>query len=425
MRSYDESVKKTFIILGGAGDLAERLLIPGIAEYAAIEGVEFTIVGAGRTDPGDYAQFVRDAASAVDEGVAEDLASRAEFVVADATKSEDLRTLMKDRGDDVVVYFALAPEIAVDSVEAMKGADVPTTMTFAMEKPFGDDADGAAELNARLLELLDEEQIFRVDHFLATSGALNFDALRTANRLITSSWSNEDVQEMTFTYNETVALEGRAEFYESTGAAEDMLQSHLLQTLARILVEGDATPEDILRAITPQSARKARYTEGAVEGEKVPAYVDEEGVDPANDTETWFRVVVDVDTPTWTGVPMTLESGKAFKQDTKEICLTFKPNGDYPANTLTLGFDDDDIAITLNAADPAREASTVITLSADLAPTKMSAYGRVVKGIVEQIDYLAVPADAAVLGWDAMERIGRLLADAEMEEYPAGVDRIE
>lgn len=418
-------MKKTFIILGGAGDLAQRLLIPGIAEYASIEGVEFTIVGAGRTDPGDYAEFVREAAAGVDDDVAKDLASRAEFVVADATNAEDLRKLIEGRGSDVVVYFALAPEIAVDAIDAMKGADVPESMTFAMEKPFGDDADAAAELNAHLLDLLDEEQIFRVDHFLATSGTLNFDALRKANRLITSSWSNEDVQAITLTYNEMVALEGRAEFYESTGAAEDMLQSHLLQTLARILAFGDSTPEDILKAIKPLSARKGRYTEGTVDGKKVPSYVDEEGVDPANDTETWFRVVVDVDTPTWTGVPITLESGKAFGQEVNEICLTFKPNGECEPNKLTLGFNDEDVAITLNAADPARMGSTVIELTADLAPVKMSAYGRVVKGIIEHIDYLAVPADAAVLGWDAMERIGRLLEDAEMEEYPAGIDEIE
>src|SRR5690606_9297408 len=138
----------------------------------------------------------------------------------------------------------------------------------------GADAADARELNRQLLDLVDEEQIFRVDHFLATSGTLNFKVLRSTNRLIASSWSNEDVESIRLVYNETVALEGRAEFYESTGAAEDMLQSHLLQTLARVLSDDGTSPEDVLRAIRPtDDVRRGRYTEGEVDGERVPSYV--------------------------------------------------------------------------------------------------------------------------------------------------------
>lgn len=416
--------EKTFIILGGAGDLAERLLIPGIAEYVALNDIDMTIVGAGRSDHEDYAGFVRDAASSVDEKVAEDLASRAEFVAADATDPEDLRRLIEGR-ENPILYFALSPSIAVDAVEALKGIDLPKDMTFAMEKPFGENSDDARELNKRLLELVDEEQIFRVDHFLASSGTLNFKALRSSNRLIASSWSNEDVQSIRLVYNESIALEGRAEFYESTGAAEDMLQSHLLQTLARILSDEETTPEEILQAVgVAGEARRGRYTAGEVNGENVPSYVDEEGVDPEKGTETWFRVVVGVDTPRWSGVPITLESGKAFGRDRDEITVIFRQNGDYPANRLTLGFEHDYVEIALNAADPARDRSTQITLRSGLAPVAMSAYGRVVKGIIEGIDYLAIPAEAAVLGWDAMERIAEKLNAAELEEYPAGTIEI-
>lgn len=414
-----------FIILGGAGDLAQRLLIPGIAEYVSTHGADMTIVGAGRREREDYPALVRDAARTVGDEVAEKLAETAEFVVADATKGEDLAKLLEGR-TDAVLYFALSPSVVVESIKALRDVKLSGSLTLAMEKPFGADADSARELNRLLLELVSEEQIFRVDHFLATSGTLNFKVLRSANRLITSSWSNDDVESIRLIYNETVALEGRAEFYESTGAAEDMLQSHLLQTLARILAVDETTPEDILRAIHPKDGvRKGRYTEGEVDGERVPSYVDEKGVDPHNGTETWFRVVVDVETDRWRGVPITLESGKAFGEDVKHIEVTFKKNEDYPSNTLTLGFDTEDVEITLNAADPASEGCTQISLHTDLSQARMSAYGRVVKGIVEHIDYLAIPAHAAELGWDVMERVNAELESAAMETYPAGTRSID
>ena len=205
-----------------------------------------------------------------------------------------------------------------------------------------------------------------------------------------------------------------------------MLQSHLLQTLARILADEGTSPEEILRAIRPtDEVRRGRYTEGEVDGERVPSYVDEDGVDPDNGTETWFRVVVDVDTEKWRGVPITLESGKAFGEDVKQIEVTFKRSRDNPNNTLTLAFDTEDVEITLNAADPASEDCAQITLHTDLAPVRMSAYGRVVKGILERIDHLAIPADAAELGWDVMEAIAQKLHRARMEEYPAGTVAID
>lgn len=419
------TTEKTFIILGGAGDLAERLLIPGIAEYSSLNDVDITIIGAGRTDHDDYRSFVRDAAKDVGEDVADRLAEGAEFVVTDATETDDLRNLLKDR-ENAVLYFALSPSIAVDAVEALKGAELAEDIIFAMEKPFGDSADDARELNKQLLELVGEDRIFRVDHFLALSGTLNFKEIRSTNRLITSSWSNEDVESIQLVYNESIALEGRAEFYESTGAADDMLQSHLLQTLARILSDEDTSPEDILRAIEPGGeVRKGRYTKGEVDGEHVPSYVDEEGVDPDKGTETWFRVVVEVATDNWRGVPITLESGKAFGDDQNSIIVTFKQNDGFPANTLTLGFKDEGIEIILNAADLTSSGSARIRLHSDLAPVKLSAYGRVVKGIIEGLDHLAIPADAAVLGWDVMEQIRHKLDEAELEEYRAGIQAIE
>lgn len=419
------SSAKNFVILGGAGDLAERLLVPGIAQYASLNDLDITIVGAGHNDHDDYASFIRNAASGADAAVADRLAANTEFVVTDATKTADLQALL-DGWQSPILYFALSPSTTRRAIAALKDVNLADGIVFAMEKPFGTGCADARELNRQLLDLTDESHIVRVDHFLALSGTLNFQVIRSTNRLITSSWSNEDVEAIHIVFNESIALEGRAEFYESTGAANDMLQSHLLQTLARILSDEDSSPENILRAIAPtDKVRRGRYTEGEVKGQRVPAYVDEVGVDPSRNTETWFRVVVDVQTPRWQGVPITLESGKAFGKDQCEIIVTFKRNGTAPANNLTLGFENGGIEITLNSANLTSSGGAELTLHSNMAPVKMSAYGRVVKGIIDGVDHLKIPAEAAELGWDVMEKINDRLDQATLEEYAAGTVSIE
>lgn len=431
------SNSKTFIILGGAGDLAERLLLPGLAEYVASADLSVKLIGAGRTDVDDYSGFVRDAVSDVVDKVSDDdffsspqrideLIENVTFVPTDATDSDELAKLIEGETEPVI-YYALSPSVAVDSVEALAKIDVPEGTIFAMEKPFGESSESARELNEALLKVVPESRLFRVDHFLAHQGVLNAQRLRTLNPLFAESWSNEDIEAIEVVFNETLALEGRAEFYDSTGAAEDMLQSHLLQTVARFLaVSEGCSSADILAAMKVGEVRHGRYTAGEIDGKDVPNYVDEEGVDPDNETETWFRAVIEVDTDHWRGVPITLESGKAFGEERKYMRFTFASDGDAASNVLELGFDDNDYRLTVNATHAEEiESSKSIILNSTPVEPKISAYGRVVRAIIEGLDELELSADAAVNAWTVMEEVEKKFADVELEDYEAGTDRIK
>lgn len=429
---------KTFIILGGAGDLAQRLLLPGLAEFVAAKDVSVKVIGAGRTEPDDYQEFVREAVADVLSEVENDdffvapqriteLIENAEFVATDATKSEDLKKLL-DGSVDPIIYYALSPSVAVDSVQALSEIDLPEGTTFAMEKPFGESSQSAIDLNDALLKAVPQERVFRVDHFLAHQGVLNAQRLRTINPLFAASWSNEEIDSIDVVFNETLALEGRAEFYDSTGAAEDMLESHLLQTVARFLAvsEGGSSADILASMKVTDDVRHGRYTAGEIDGKQIPSYVDEEGVDPSNETETWFRVVIEVDTDHWRGVPITLESGKAFGREEQFIRFTFKADDEAAANVVVLGFDDNHFELTVNATHAdAIESTKPIVLSCEPTEPKISAYGRVVRAIFEGIDDLELTADAAVNAWKVMEAVEEKFKRTELEEYKAGTERID
>ena len=167
----------------------------------------------------------------------------------------------------------------------------------------------------------------RVDHFLGRSTVLNLLGLRFANRMFEPLWSDEHVESVDIVFDEPLALEDRARYYDNAGALIDMIQSHLLQVLALVAMDPPArvdattcaTPRpQVLRASRlwdddPVTAgRRARYTAGTIDGREVPDYVDEPGVDPARNTETLAELTVEVDNWRWAGVPFRLRSGKAL-----------------------------------------------------------------------------------------------------------------
>ena len=139
------------------------------------------------------------------------------------------------------LYFALPPSVTVQSCQALRGLHqqgrLPQDTVLALEKPFGTDLASARELNALLAGFVPEEHLFRVDHFLGMPGVLSFMGLRFANRVLEPLWSREHVESVKIVFDETLGLEGRADFYESTGAARDMIQSHLLQVMALVMMD--------------------------------------------------------------------------------------------------------------------------------------------------------------------------------------------
>lgn len=430
----------TFLILGGTSDLAGRLLIPGIADYLSLAPhAEIRIVGSSRSDADDYPGFIRDALADADaEDVTDDvigrLADTATWITADATDLDDLTHAIDHAVDQdpearLVIYYALAPEVTDDTIDHLRQITLPEGTVLAMEKPFGVDAQSAAELEDKLTAVVDEDHIFRVDHFLSQSATINLIGALEANHLLQAGWNNTAVAAIDIVYDEALGLEGRADFYDSTGAAEDMLQSHLLNTAAHILAATDPHTDvnDILDAATADldTARRARYTAGTVDGRDMPAYADEDGVDPQKQTETLAQVTFTVDNDQWRGVPVTLRSGKAIGNALQAITVTYLPTAqhpDAPTTRLVMPFEDK-IAIDVNVADHGDpDALQQVRLTSALSPSRLTPYARIVKAIVTDDHDVEVPAGAPERAWAIMQPVLDAFSsgDVPLDEYEAG-----
>ena len=221
---------------------------------------------------------------------------------------------------------------------------------MAIEKPFGTDLASAQELNDLLRIRLPEPTIFRIDHFLSDELVRRVVSLRFLNRVFEPILNAVHVERVDISWLESLTLEGRAGYYDGAGALKDMVQNHLMEVMALVLMEQPARVDahsfrdvrvEALRAVaTPTAERmrsdtvRARYTDGAIGSRQVPSYVDEPGVDPSRNTETYASLTLDVDNPRWDGVPFTLRSGKALPADSAEIAIHFRPLPPLPARPV-------------------------------------------------------------------------------------------
>lgn len=334
------------------------------------------------------------------------------------------------------------------ALDIMASLELPEDLILALEKPIGQDQQSARELNALTARLVPEDHIFRVDHFLGMPAVLNFVGLRFANRLLEPLLNSEHVESIEIVFDETLGLEGRAEFYDNNGAFRDMIQSHLLQVMSLVMmdppnrfdqVEIPALTTHILRAAKiwkddpARSIVRGRYTAGHVGGQDLPDYIHEDGVDPARNTETFAQVTLEVDSWRWSGVPVTLRSGKAIAQPRQEIAITFRrppqqypqfPHaGQVPQNVLRMQFEEEQLNVELNMGGPfdSRGMSRV-TVNSGMAEPGLSAYGSVLRGILDADLTFSVRGDAAEEGWRLIEEIEEHFAagTVPLQDYQAG-----
>jgi glucose-6-phosphate 1-dehydrogenase len=439
----------TLLILGASGDLTSRLLLPALGQLLTLEPHRrIRLRGAGMDDWDDarWQQVVRDAFASAGFGAAFDTVAETTYQRADITDAGDLTRLLADPGDRLALYFAVPPAVAAAACAALADVEIPEGTVLALEKPFGVDQASARELNATLAKLVPEQQVFRVDHFLGRSTTLNLLGVRFANSIFAPVWSAQHIESVVVRYDETLGLEGRAGYYDHAGALVDMIQSHLLQVMAVLAMEPPATLHErdfrdataaVLRAThvwgdDPATAsRRARYTAGSVADRQLPAYVDEDGVDPARDTETLAELTCEVRNERWQGVPFTLRSGKALAGKDGEVVVSFRPvnhvpeglTGDAPGSVLrfSLGPDRMDLEFNVNGGDDPFELERAV-LEADLGAGALKAYGEVLSGILDADATLAVRGDAAEESWRIVDPVlaAWRAGDVPLEEYPAG-----
>jgi glucose-6-phosphate 1-dehydrogenase len=286
-----------------------------------------------------------------------------------------------------------------------------------------------------------------VDHFLAKQTVQNVMGLRFANRVFSPLWCADHIERVDIVFDETLALEGRAGYYDRAGALRDMIQNHLLQLMCLVAMEPPGTLDerqlrdakrDVLAAVRPpapeemaRDTMRGRYTAGVAGGRQVPDYAAEAGVDPARGTETYARVTLRVDTPRWRGVPFVLRSGKALDADRHGAAirlraaegLAFGP-AEIPApNVLRLEMNPDRMTLSVNVngeGDPFTLEQE--QLACTFPPQDLPTYGRLLLDVLEGDVTLAIRADEAEEAWRVVEPIlaewGR--GNPPLREYPGG-----
>jgi glucose-6-phosphate 1-dehydrogenase len=443
------------LVLGASGDLAGRYLLPALAHlYEAGRLPErLAIVGVARDD-WDTAAFrhhlagrLERHAATVDPGAREALVAMASYQRADAGDAAALAGPLDQAKGPVVAYLALPPAAFAPAIGALAAVGLPEGSRVVIEKPFGRSLAEAQALNQLLGRCFGEEATFRADHFLGLQTVQNLLGLRFANRVLEPVWNAGHVERVEVVWDETVALEGRAGYYDHAGALRNMVQNHLLQLVCLTAMEPPARLDpdrlhdrkvELLRAVKPPppgqlAARtvRARYSAGRVDGVDVPAYVDEPGVDPARGTETFTEVILEVDNHRWRGVPFTLRTGKALAHRRAEILVHFRPASHptfpeaagAPANLLRLRLDPDHLTLRVNlngAGDPFRLEQA--TLDRMLAPQDLPAYGRLLQAVMEGDLTLSIRGDEAEECWRITEPIlsGWAEGAVPLQEYPAG-----
>jgi glucose-6-phosphate 1-dehydrogenase len=345
------------VIFGASGDLTKRKLLPALfhLEQSGLLPKEFGIVGIARRDLG--ASFAEDMRSGILEfgGVKEGAEKLDEFMSKvsyhamnfdDSEGYAKLKELLEKydrehgtRGNRLF-YLATAPEYFSDIIHRLgdHGMAHPEkgTAHVIIEKPFGHDLESAKELNDDVNRVFDENQIFRIDHYLGKETVQNVLVFRFANGIFEPIWNRNFVDHVQITATENIGIEGRGPFYEKAGALRDVVQNHVMELLSFVGMEppvsfaADEVRSEkvkLWKAIKPieiSNVVRGQYGPGTVGGKPVKGYREEERVDPNSQTETYAAVKLEIENWRWAGVPFYLRAGKRLAKRVTEVTVQFK-----------------------------------------------------------------------------------------------------
>lgn len=352
------------VIFGASGDLTKRKLVPALYRLTQerLLPAEFAIIGFARS-PMTHEEFrakMKDAiltyseAKSIDEAVWESFAKGIFYVSGDVNDPEAykrIRELLdqvdRERGTagNRVFYLSTSPSLYAEAIQQLGAADLAKPKDkgwtrIIIEKPFGHDLASAKALNEQVAKVFDEEQVYRIDHYLGKETVQNLMVFRFANGIFEPIWNRRYVDHVQITNAETLGVEGRGGYYDTTGVLRDMIQNHVFQVMSLVAMEppinlgANAVRDEkikamqAVRSIPPDKvnefAVRGQYVAGAVAGKPVPGYREEKDVAPNSQTDTFAAVKLYFDNWRWADVPFYLRSGKRLPKRVTEIAIVFR-----------------------------------------------------------------------------------------------------
>src|SRR5271168_5193747 len=467
----------TVVLFGASGDLAKRKVIPAMFDLAIHKalGARYGIIGFSRTAMTDesFRATIGEAAKTISEVGPIDPQQWSEFAAnlyystGEYGKPESYANLAKrikeiseahKLGGNRLFYLSTPPEVYKDIIEQLGAAGLAKPCSdnawvrIIIEKPFGRDLASAKELNKIVLNVFEEKQVYRIDHYLGKDTVQNLLVLRFGNGIFEPLWNRNYVDHVQITASETLGVERRGGFYETAGALRDMIQSHVLQLTSLVAVEPPASFDanavrneklKVLQSIRPfnlemvaQSVVRGQYAPGQLGDKQVEGYRDEHNVSRTSRTETFVAMRLLVDNWRWAGVPFYLRTGKRLAKRTTEIMIQFKRaphivfrEREVQPNRLVLNIQPDEgICVSFGAKKPGTEmaignVAMNFSYCEAFGNVSRSAYATLLNDCLRGDATLFDRGDSVEAAWTLIDPILDVWSAAKtatVPEYPSG-----
>ncbi|CAN8140221.1 Glucose-6-phosphate 1-dehydrogenase [uncultured Thiomicrorhabdus sp.] len=461
----------TYVVFGATGNLSMTKLMPAfyhLEKHKRLDN-DVKILAIGRRDWSreQWLETVKEAVipkarGGITDEVCDRFCSRLDYFKMDILDGEDYVKLKEHIEankwpTNMAFYLSLGPDQFAPAVEFLGKANMLKQdagwRRVVLEKPFGYDAESAKQLQKRLNRYLDEEQTYRIDHYLGKGMVQNLMVFRFANLMMEPLWNRNYIDHIQITHAEDKPVGTRAGYYDTSGAMRDMIQSHLLQLLALVAMEPPASMEaealrnekvKLLQSVRPilkknvhTQAYRAQYSEGMVNGENVPSYLQEPGVSEESVTETYAALKLYVDNWRWAGVPFYIQTGKNMPKNRTIVAIRFKhPPKQFfresqvkkmEPNWVVFGIQpEESIRIEITSKQPGldiitQQTSLDATLKGD-EQTSYDAYEELLLDVIKGDRSLFLRYDEVKAAWNVVDPVLQAWASetAYIDTYPAG-----